>query len=158
MSRIILSDYICYFFPVRDRKATYAICHSQCYLPCPYVICHHSHFGLLRKEVIVPYFRIYSTCILLPSLKFRQYVAQKYLNIFAYLVDLEKPLRCCISAMADNSWLCGHVTFPCPFLHFSCLLPTLRLPQLREKYRNIQGNKNNTKGSNARNSAFKSKI
>jgi len=95
MSRIILSNYICYFFPVRDRKATYVICHSQCYLPCPYVICHHSHFGLLRKEDIVLYFRIYSTCISLSSLKFQQYVALKYLNIFAFLVDLEKPLRCC---------------------------------------------------------------
>jgi len=40
----------------------------------------------------------------------------------------------------------------------SSLLPTLRLPQLRGKYKNIQGNINNTKGSNARNLAFKSKI
>ena len=36
----------------RDRMATYVICHSQCSLPCPYVICHHSHFGLLQVENI----------------------------------------------------------------------------------------------------------
>ena len=40
----------------------------------------------------------------------------------------------------------------------SLLLPTLRLPQLREKYKNIRENKNNTKESDDKNSAFKSKI
>ena len=34
-----LSPVISHFFPVRDRMATY-------------VICHHSHFGLLREESI----------------------------------------------------------------------------------------------------------